>query len=297
MMKDHKKLERLMLFSEVAEQLSFTLAAEKLNISRGHLSSQIRRLEQDMAMVLLIRSTRSVRLTPEGERVLTGMNKIRHDLLELERSAEHEGNKIEGKIKITAPAGFSERFLFDIFSKFKQLHPAIEFSINCSYTRFDLNRSDFDLAFRATSEPPQNMVAKHLLSYQHCCCASPEYFANKGMPTAPTDLVNHECLNGQDRSTWQFQKEAIQTQGWLEVNDNNMLKGLAIAGKGIIRVPKYLVDKEIKSGRLKAIFEDDMPIGTMIYLIHPQRIHQSKRISTFLAFTQQYFDDEFCKLN
>ena len=76
-----------------------------------------------------------------------------------------------------------------------------------------------------------------------------------------------------------------------------MLKGLAIAGKGIIRVPKYLVDKEIKSGRLKAIFEDDMPIGTMIYLIHPQRIHQSKRISTFLAFTQQYFDDEFCKLN
>ena len=102
------------------------------------------------------------------------------------------------------------------------------------------------------------------------------------MPTAPTDLVNHECLNGQNRSTWQFQHEAIKTQGWLEVNDNNMLKGLAIAGKGIIRVPKYLVDKEVKSGKLKEIFKDDMPIGTMIYLIHPQRIHQSKRISTLM---------------
>ena len=120
MMKEHKKLERLMLFSEVAEHLSVTAAAEKLNISRGHLSTQIRRLEQDMEMVLLIRSTRSVRLTPEGERVLTGMNKIRHDLLELERSAEHEGNIVAGRIKITAPAGFTERFLFDIFSKFKQ---------------------------------------------------------------------------------------------------------------------------------------------------------------------------------
>ncbi|AAZ24435.1 LysR family transcriptional regulator [Colwellia psychrerythraea] len=289
MMKEHKKLERLMLFSEVAEHLSFTAAAEKLNVSRGHLSSQIKRLEQDMEMVLLIRSTRSVRLTPEGERVLTGMNKIRHDLLELERSAEHEGNKIEGRIKITAPGGFAERFLFDIFSQFKQLHPAIEFSLNCSYTRFDLNRSDFDFAFRATSEPPQNMVAKHLMSYQHCCCASPKYFDSKGVPKTPADLINHECLKGQEQTTWQFQQEAVQTQGWLEVNDNNMLKGLALADKGIIRVPKYLVDKEVKSGKLKTIFEEKMPSGSMIYIIHPQRIHPSKRISTFLNFTQQYF--------
>ena len=291
MIKEHKKLERLMLFSEVAEHLSFTTAAEKLNISRGHLSSQIKRLEQDMAMVLLIRSTRSVRLTPEGERVLTGMNKIRHDLLALERNAEHEGNSITGRIKVTAPAGFAERYLFDVFSKFKQLHPAIEFSINCSYTRYDLNKSDFDLAFRATSEPPQNMVAKLLLSYQHCCCASPEYFTNKGMPKIPTDLINHECLKGQEQPTWQFQQEAVPTKGWLEVNDNNMLKGLALADKGIIRLPKYLVDKEISSGKLKTIFEDKMPPGSMIYMIHPQLIHQSKRLSTFLAFTRQYFDN------
>ena len=242
-----------------------------------------------MAMALLIRSTRSVRLTPEGERVLTGMNKIRHDLLELERSAENEVNKIEGRIKITAPAGFAERYLFDIFSQFKQLHPAIEFSINCSYTRFDLNRSDFDLAFRATNEPPQNMIAKHLLSYQHCCCASPIYFLKNGIPKEPTDLINHQCLKGDEQPTWAFQQGDIPTHGWLEVNDNNMLKGLALADKGIIRVPKYLVDREISSGKLQVIFEDKMPKGSMIYMIHPQLIHQSKRLSTFLEFTRQYF--------
>jgi len=289
-MKEHKKLERLMLFSEVAEHLSFTVAAEKLNISRGHLSSQVRRLEKEMEMVLLIRSTRSVRLTPEGERVLTGMNKIRHDLLELERNAEHEVNKIEGRIKVTARAGFAERYLFDIFSKFKRLHPAIEFSINCSYTRFDLNRSDFDLAFRATNEPPQNMVAKHLISYQHCCCASPQYFSTNGTPKTPNELINHECLKGGEQKAWAFKQGDIPTHGWLEVNDNNMLKGLALASKGIIRLPKYLVDKEINSGKLQVIFEEDMPEGSMIYMIHPQLIHQSKRLSTFLEFTRQYFD-------
>jgi DNA-binding transcriptional LysR family regulator len=289
-MKEHKKLERLMLFSEVAEYLSFTVAAEKLNISRGHLSSQIRRLEQEMKVVLLIRSTRSVRLTPEGERVLTGMNKIRHDLLELERNAEHEGNSIEGRIKITAPALFAERFLFDIFSKFKQLHPAIEFSIDCSYTRFDLNKSDFDLAFRATSEPPQNMVARHLISYQHCCCASPEYFTKKGLPQHPTDLKNHECFKGNNQATWKFNQGDVTIHGWLEVNDNHMLKELALANKGIIRVPKYYVDSELKAGKLKAIFTEKMPSGSMIYMIHPQLIHQSKRLSTFLEFTRQYFE-------
>ena len=135
------------------------------------------------------------------------------------------------------------------------------------------------------------MVAKHLISYQHCCCASPGYFAIKGLPKTPADLINHESLKGQEQSTWQFQQDEVPTHGWLTVNDNNMLKGLALAGKGIIRVPEYLVDNEIKSGKLNAIFKEQMPSGSMIYMIHPQRIHQSKRISTFLEFTQQYFDN------
>jgi DNA-binding transcriptional LysR family regulator len=113
----------------------------------------------------------------------------------------------------------------------------------------------------------------------------------KGIPKTPTDLINHECLKGQEQAIWPFQQNNVPTHGWLEVNDNNMLKGLALAGKGIIRVPKYLVDNEIKSGKLNTIFEDKMPSGSMIYMIHPQRINQSKRVSTFLTFTQQYFDN------
>ena len=290
MMKEHKKLEQLMLFSEVAEHLSFTTAAQNLNISRGHLSSLIRKLEKDMGMPLLIRSTRSVRLTGEGERVLSGMKKIRHYLLALERSAEHESNAIEGLIKVTAPGLFTERFLLEIFSKFTDIHPAVEFSIDCSYTSFDLNRSDFDLAFRATNEPPQNMIAKQLLTYQHCCCASPAYFNTHGKPTSPADLTSHQCLKGKDQPVWHFICEQVQVKGWLEVNDNYMLKSLALHDDGIIRVPKYLVDKELSQGSLIQIFENDMPAGSKIFMVHPQLIHQSKRLSAFIDFTQQYFN-------
>jgi DNA-binding transcriptional LysR family regulator len=272
MNKEHKKLERLMLFSEVARHLSFTVAAQNLQISRGHLSAQIRRLEKEMGFALLIRSTRSVRLTAEGESVLTGVNKIRHSVLELERNAGHK------------------RFLLDIFSKFSALHPAIEFSIDTSYTRFDLNRSDFDLAFRATNSPPLNMVAKAILPYKHCCCASAEYLDKYSKPKEPSDLKTHQCLRGQEQLTWSFLNAEVPVDGWLKINDNHMLKTLALKGEGIIRVPDYLVDQEIKEGTLVAILESQMPAGQTIFMIYPQLIHQSNKLNAFIEFTKEYFN-------
>lgn len=286
---EHKKLERLVLFSEVATHLSFTLAAQSLGISRGHLSAQIRRLEHDMKSVLLVRSTRSVRLTPEGRRVLTGMDKIRQSLLELERTVEHETQSIEGLLKITAPIQFTERYLLDICSEFRQRHPNIEFSIDSSYKPYDLNRSHYDLAFRATNSPPEDMVAQSLLSYSHCCVAAPAYLMQYGRPNKPADIIKHQCLRSQDQPNWQFKEEYIAVEGWLKINDNHMLKRQALAGFGIIRVPDYLVDKEVENGTLERVLDQYMPNGCSIYLVHPQLIHQSKRLNTFLEFTKSKF--------
>lgn len=289
MLQEHKKLERLMLFSEVAQALSFTLAADTLGISRGHLSSQIKRLEKDMGLPLLIRSTRSVRLTDAGKRVLAGTEKIRLSLLELERNAVHEGQTIEGLIKITAPLLFTEHFLLDICAEFKQQHPGIRFSIDSSYTQYDLHRSNFDLAFRATETPPDNMIAKALLSYRHCCVASAEYLARYGTPLVPEDIQQHQCIRGQDQPYWQFDQQAIAANGWLQINDNNLLKRQALAGQGLIRVADYLVAKEVADGLLIRVLEDYMPSGRQIFMVHPQLIHQSKRLSAFIAFTKARF--------
>lgn len=288
--KEHKKLERLMLFSEVAQHLSFTLAANSLGISRGHLSAQVKQLEKDLGTPLLIRSTRSVRLSAEGQRVLESMEQIRRSLLELERNVEHEGQAIEGVLKITAPAQFTERFLLDICDKFKQLHPQISFSIDCSYQSYDLNRSDFDMAFRATNEPPQNMIAKPLFSYRHACVASPSYLERYGKPEHPSELGKHQCLSGQDFQIWPFEGVDVPLTGWMQLNDNHMLKKLAIQGQGIIRVPDYLVYEEIGEGLLTPVLTDFMPTGRTIYIIHPQLIHQSRKLNAFIEFTRAYFD-------
>ncbi len=289
MKQQHKKLERLLLFSEVAQSLSFTIAAEKLGISRGHLSAQIKKLEADMGVPLLVRSTRSVRLTGVGERMMSGMDKIRLAIIELERSAEQEGEAIEGIIKITAPALFTHRYLLDITSKFNQLHPEVIFSIDCSYTSHDLNRKDFDLAFRSTSKPPLNMVAKALLSYNHLICASSKYFVRHGKPKTPQELTNHQCIRGQDDNKWSINKDEIPISGWLQINNTLMLKQLALSGEGIIRVPSYFVDQEVDAGLLELIFETPSISKSQIQMIYPQLLQQSKRLNTFIKFTTEYF--------
>ena len=289
LMKQHKKLERLLLFSEVGKSLSFTLAAEKLGISRGHLSAQIKKLEAEMGVPLFIRSTRSVRLTSVGQRMMSGMDKIRLAVIELERCAEKEGKAIVGVIKITAPALFTNRYLLDITAKFNQLHPAVSFSIDCSYTNHDLNRNDIDLAFRSTVTPPLNMIAKTLIHYKHVICASSEYFVRHGKPKTTNELTSHQCIRGQDDNKWSINNDVISVSGWLKINNTLMLKQLALSGEGIIRVPSYFVDQEIETGTLKPIFENPSVSENQIQMIYPQLLEQSNRLKTFIKFTIEYF--------
>ena len=289
MQSEHKKIERLVLFSHVAQCLSFTKAAEELGISRGHLSAQIKKLESDMGVPLFIRTTRSVRLTNAGENTLVGMDKVRKAILELERNSITEGQAIEGVIKITAPALFTSHYLFEIVSNFKALHPKIEFSIDASYTSHDLSRSDFDLAFRSTQSPPQNMIARKVLSYQHTLCASPDYYERNGKPSTPESLYKHQCLKGQDANYWVFDNNKLALSGWLQVNNNLLLKQLALAGHGIIKVPNYFVEEELADGQLEPILINDLSSKYDIQIIYPQLIHQPKRIREFIKFTIEYF--------
>ena len=276
-----------MLFVEIAQQLSFTKAAENLSISKGYLSDQIKKLEAEFKCPLLVRTTRSVRLTPEGERILEQGRKIKATMLDLDRNVHQEHNAISGALRITAPILFTERFLLDICHDFKRRYPEINFIIDSSYTNHDLNQDDFDLAFRATQQPPQNMVAKELFSYQHCLYASPEYLAEYGSPKSMNELSSHHCLSAIEPQRWPLKSADVEITGWLTINDHHLLKQQALAGRGIIRVANYYVDREFKEGRLKKVLEAEYTYGQSIYLLHPQLIYPSAKLKAFIAFVQE----------
>ena len=276
-----------MLFVETAQQLSFSKAAENLSISRGYLSDQIKKLEKELKCPLLVRTTRSVRLTSEGEKILEQGKKIKATMLDLERNVHQQHNALSGTLKMTAPKMFTERFLLNICHDFKLIHPNINFMIDASYTNYDLSQDDFDLAFRATLHPPQNMIAKELFTYQHCLCASPQYLSRYGTPQNIAELALHECLSAEEMQIWPLQSSEVTSTGWLTINDHYLLKQQALAGKGIIRVANYYVDKEIQSGRLQKILPSEYIHGQSIYLLHPQLIYPSAKLKAFISFTQE----------
>ncbi|OED71496.1 LysR family transcriptional regulator [Vibrio splendidus ZS-139] len=290
-MNEHKRIERLILFVELAQQLNFTKAAEKLGISKSYLSEQIKRLENDLKCPLLVRTTRSVRLTQEGERALQQGLTIRSQVLQLERSVSEQHDIVKGTLRLTAPKMFSEVFLFDICQRFKQQYPEIRFEINSSYTNYNLNQDDIDIAFRATNTPPENMVAKRLIAYQHDLVATPSYLDQFGRPASAQDLNDHQCLATLHQTQWPLKSANLNVSGWLSSNDNHLLKQQAMAGNGIIRIASYYVAKEIQRGELEQVLPDEcLQQGNSIYLFYPQVIYPAKKHQVFIKFVQHYFD-------
>lgn len=292
MSKTHKTLERMLLFFEVAQQLSFSKAAEQLDISRSYLSQQIRRLEEDLNTQLLIRTTRKVRLTTEGQKVFIQAQAMHHGLLGLQRDLKHSDEDVTGVLRITAPSSFAETFLVDVCSKFNLSYPDVVFEIEIGHKLENLHERNFDLAIRVTDTPPQNMVAKKLMSYCHWVAASPEYLTCHFVPQHPNELIELNCLAFPDWRNWQFLKNGyshqVEAKGRFACADNNMLVKAAISHQGVVRVPEHLLWTHVKSGRLQRLFSDYQLEPRQVWVLYPPKIDHSSRLQVFVSYLQGY---------
>lgn len=284
----HKKLERLMLFSEVAKQLSFTKAAQALGLSKGYLSQQVKQLESEFKTPLLIRSTRAVKVTEGGKALLAHAEEIKQSMLSVERILRSERDQVSGNIRITAPKLLAQSVVADICQAFKADYPQVTFTLDSSYQQYDLTAADFDLAFRATSTPPENMIAKQLFRYRHICVASPEYLARTGAPKSIEELTKHQILAAPHDSYWPLDGQQIGIQAWLVSNDNNLLLSQALQGCGIARLPDYAVKSALNDGYLCEILETVEKPSHNIYLLQPQLIYPPQKVTLFAQFVLAY---------
>ncbi len=290
-MKPHKKIERLVLFSAVADTLNFGEAAERLDISRGYLSEQIKALEEALGVKLLQRSTRQVNLTAEGQQVYADTQKLTKCVQDIEQNLIREQTQLEGKIALTAPNLFAHFVLGECCFQFSQENPGVSLHIDTSYHRHDLNKGHFDIAFRSTNNPPQDMVAKPLFQYEHVIVASPHYMNANGMIKHVNDIALHKCLTGPDQDSWTINKKRVAVSGWLKVNDNLSLIAHVKKGRGLARLPSYAVSQSIEQGELVVAYQEPTPTQHTMYIIHPQRLHQSARMQAFLKAVKQW---QFC---
>ncbi|REL28106.1 LysR family transcriptional regulator [Thalassotalea euphylliae] len=286
-MREHKKVERLLLFAEVASQLNFTKAAQVLAVSKGYLSAQIKQLEQELATPLLVRTTRSVRLTESGMAVAKQVAEMRQNMLAIDRFTRAESDEISGVLNITAPQQFTLGKLATWCIEFQQQYPAIQIRLDSSYTQYDLMANDFDIAFRATKMPPDNLIAKKLLNYGYICCASPSYLAQHGHLETPCELNDHQCLMGAANEIWQFSSQRITPNKALVINDKAIIREQVIRGAGIAYLPSYFVDSLVQAGDLVALFNketEQTAASSAIYLLRPQLIRPARKVLSFCEF-------------
>ena len=288
-----KSIEKLVLLSEIVDSGSFTAAADKLGVSKGYLSQQVSQLEKQLKTQLLFRTTRKLQLTTAGDILLKQVPKLRAFCYETESRLLSLNHDSSGLLRIAAPQALAVNILSGVFDDFQQTYPDLSIQLITGNTPENLVESGFDLAIRITDAPPENMVAKKLMAIHYICCATPQYLDEKGTPQSPDDLKKHNCLALSHWSDWMFYAEdkifKIAVEGNFSATDNQLLKQAGLNHRGIIRLPHYLIEKELTSGTLCRLLPGFQPERRALQLIYPPMINRPQKSRLCIDYLLQHF--------
>ncbi|ROS05161.1 DNA-binding transcriptional LysR family regulator [Sinobacterium caligoides] len=284
-------------FVAIAEQQSFTKAAEQLNISRAHLSRQLSALESTLGVQLIIRTTRSQRLTDSGERFFL---ECRQALSSVDRAVLEtiEGeHSLSGTVNINCVGGLiGEEIVGGLLGEFMTLYPDIKLNLDFSSPRVDLIENAFDLVIRMGQLDDSNLVARRLTELPISIVASPAYLERQAPIKHPKSLAEHNCLTGSIRR-WRFINAAdanktpteVNVSGNLQAKNGRALLQAALAGGGIVRLPTLYCQQYIEQGQLQPLFDQWHCESVPLYLLYHKNRYQPERLSKLISFLKQGF--------
>ncbi len=277
------EFDKIHLFYQVVSKGSYTAAAEHLGCSKGYLSQQVKKLEQTLSTQLLVRNTRNMKLTNAGELLFQQAVKLSSLWYETKLALEATEQQISGLVSCTAPVALAKYLIWPCMEPLLADLPELKFSIESGNHLQNLIDANYDFAVRITRSPPEDMIAKKLCDFTYDCYASPEYVAEHGRPVTASDLKLHSCLALTHWSNWKFHGDEglveVDARGILTCSDNELLKIAGVAGKGIIRMPEYMVTDELKKGNLIRLLPDYTGEQNSIYLLYPQIKSRPAKVS------------------
>jgi DNA-binding transcriptional LysR family regulator len=255
----------LEVFAAVVADGSFSAAGRTLGLTPSAVSRAIDRVEDRLGVRLLLRSTRTLTLTAEGQAYLSAARRILADLDDAEQVIADQGAP-RGRLRVSAAQAHGRLCIVPLLGDFARLYPHILIDISLSDRLVDIAGGQADVAIRFGPLADSPLTARKLGESRRVIVASPDYLAKHGTPLLPEDLHDHNCLNFNFRRAepvWPFHKDgqdyALSVRGNIEANNGETLGQLAADGVGITRVGRFSIIPEIASGRLIPLLEDYNP--------------------------------------
>lgn len=262
----------------IAQVGSFTKAAQRLSLSKAAISQRIADLERAMGVQLVARTTRSVRLSEAGQRLVEETEASFAQITRSLAEARDAAGQPRGLLRITAPVALGRQHVAPQLESFLRLYPEIRIELDLSDRLVPLAQEGFDLAIRHTSAPPDTHVAVKLCASRALLLASTIYLQKQGEPGHPTELTQHACLPylRPGPAVWLFERAGerlkVPVQGPLRAGNSEILRDAVLSGLGIALLPDFSAAPALRAGRLKEILPDWRPAGFFgdgIYAIHP----------------------------
>lgn len=279
-------------FVAVAREGSFARAADHLGVGRSAVSRSVQRLEQQLGMRLLRRTTRSVSLTSEGQAFYDACRPgIEMISLAMEQVRELSDGPPRGHLRISAPQGFGRQVVAPLLARFGERFPDLSLELLLDEGTPDFTADRIDVAFRDGPLEDSQMCARPLAPMRMQVCASPEYARRRGLPAHVGDLARHACINlrlpdGRPQR-WHFkvggERDAFAPRAHRVFNDAALVLQSVLDGDGLAQLPACQVADALHAGRLVTCLSDAAADERTHYLCYPGR-QQPRRVTAFVDF-------------
>jgi len=279
----------ILVFVRVAQAGSFSKAARLLGMPVSTVSRRVAELEANLGVPLLLRTTRSLKITDVGMSYLEHGKAIATELEKAEALATHLQSIPQGILRITATTDFGNHFLGPVICEFLRANPRVKADIVLTERVVDLIGEGFDLAIRMGELEDSTNLARKLGNLDLQLYASPEYLKENGAPRSCAELSKFECIiftGDEEPNQWRLTgpkgELTMRVSGRISSNNMALIREFALAGKGIALMPHFLCSEDLKTGRLKVVLDDWVRAAGPIHVVYPGQRFLLPKVRAFV---------------
>ncbi|MEI4473424.1 LysR family transcriptional regulator [Frigidibacter sp. MR17.24] len=290
------EIEELRVFLAVAQEQSFVGAARALGLPPPSVTRAVAALEARLGVQLFIRTTRRVSLTPAGADYAARVDPLIADLGRATEALRERHGDTAGLIRLNAPITFGAETLPALIAAFRVTHPQVSFSIVLSDSFVDSVDDSFDVAIRISRAPREvSGIWRKICRIDRVLAAAPGYLAARGRPRTPADLGRHDCIAHDvlaRAETWELTRDG-ETQrhragAEFAANSAALMAGLARAGQGVVLLPRFMVEADLRAGRLEQVLPDWSAPELWLTLYYPPLDRIPARLKLFSDHAERF---------